>query len=372
MSIIAYVGLPGSGKSYGVVENVVIPALKDGRTIVTNIPLKKGYLSDDFPKGNVISFSSNDPDNDPDFWNIEKYAGAIWIVDEVQHYWPSGIKANAVPKIEKAFFTEHRHCVGHDGKTSEIVLVTQNLKQIASFVRELVEDTYRTSKHTALGTTNRYRVDVFTGAETRQKGGDPVRSLQGKYKKDVFKYYSSHTKNKTDFAAGMEQKVDNRNNVWKSPIIKFGIPFAFLMLWYSFSVISDRFFGEKETPTPETVEEIKEDSQISPVNKSKPIRKEELPRHIAAAESMKKMDISREYLPLSDTHRIVADFGDQLLLWSETATRTVKKRLCGTFSNTREDYCVLNGQLVTWYSSRIPEEDLRQYDFIPDATEDLF
>ena len=38
MSIVGYSGLPGSGKSYGVVENVVIPALEAGRHIITNIP----------------------------------------------------------------------------------------------------------------------------------------------------------------------------------------------------------------------------------------------------------------------------------------------------------------------------------------------
>jgi len=44
MSVVAYTGLPGSGKSYGVVENVIIPCLQEGRPIVTNLPLKLGEL----------------------------------------------------------------------------------------------------------------------------------------------------------------------------------------------------------------------------------------------------------------------------------------------------------------------------------------
>lgn len=37
MAISAYVGIPGSGKSYEVVSNVIIPAFMTGRRIVTNI-----------------------------------------------------------------------------------------------------------------------------------------------------------------------------------------------------------------------------------------------------------------------------------------------------------------------------------------------
>ncbi|WP_318837846.1 zonular occludens toxin domain-containing protein [Providencia sp. PROV007] len=37
MAISAYVGVPGSGKSYEVVSNVIIPAFMKGRRIVTNL-----------------------------------------------------------------------------------------------------------------------------------------------------------------------------------------------------------------------------------------------------------------------------------------------------------------------------------------------
>ena len=86
MSIVAYVGRPGSGKSYGVVENVVIPALKDGRKIITNIPLRRGYLSDDFPEGEVVQFDPKQPLENPDFFDLDEYAGYIWIVDECCRY----------------------------------------------------------------------------------------------------------------------------------------------------------------------------------------------------------------------------------------------------------------------------------------------
>ncbi|MCU7813401.1 MAG: hypothetical protein KZQ77_19520, partial [Candidatus Thiodiazotropha sp. (ex Notomyrtea botanica)] len=54
MAIVTYVGLPGSGKSYSVVEHVILPALKNNRTVCTNIPLNKEQLSTDGYMGEVI------------------------------------------------------------------------------------------------------------------------------------------------------------------------------------------------------------------------------------------------------------------------------------------------------------------------------
>ncbi|MCT7418525.1 zonular occludens toxin domain-containing protein [Pseudomonas aeruginosa] len=39
---------PGHGKSYGVVEHVIIPSLKQDRHVVTNIPLEVDMLLMDF------------------------------------------------------------------------------------------------------------------------------------------------------------------------------------------------------------------------------------------------------------------------------------------------------------------------------------
>jgi zona occludens toxin (predicted ATPase) len=220
MSIVGYSGLPGSGKSYGVVENVVIPALESGRHIITNIPLKTGRLSDDFPQGKVTIFDNRDAEGDPDFFSLEGHpAGVIWIIDEAWRFWKSGMKSVNIPQVQKEFFTEHRHMVGEDGRTNEIVLVTQDLQQLCAFVRDLVEETYRAVKLTAVGQKNRYRVDVYQGGVTGQKPGKPMRQLYGKYKPEIYQYYKSHTRNKTDFAAGMEEKADDRANVLKHPLV---------------------------------------------------------------------------------------------------------------------------------------------------------
>ena len=37
MAISAYVGVPGSGKSYEVVKSVILPAIATGRRVVSNV-----------------------------------------------------------------------------------------------------------------------------------------------------------------------------------------------------------------------------------------------------------------------------------------------------------------------------------------------
>ncbi len=62
--------------------------------------------------------------SDNAFFDPSKFPGAVWVLDEAQYFWPSGIKVVNVPDQEKEFFTEHRHHVGPDGQATEIVLIT--------------------------------------------------------------------------------------------------------------------------------------------------------------------------------------------------------------------------------------------------------
>lgn len=210
---------------------MVIPSLEAGLHILTNIPLKLGRLSDDFPQGKVTMFDNKEAEDAPTFFDLERHpAGVIWIIDEAWRFWKSGMKAANIPQCQKEFFTEHRHNVGPDGRTNEIVLVTQDLAQLCAFVRGLVEETYRAVKLTAIGQKNKYPVDVYMGAATGQKPGSPMRQLFGSYKPEIYQYYKSHSRNKTDFAAGMEEKADDRANVLKHPLIKYGIPVTVLIM----------------------------------------------------------------------------------------------------------------------------------------------
>jgi zona occludens toxin len=250
MSITAYTGLPGSGKSYGVFLHVIIPALEKGRDVWTNIPVNEEELS---KKGLPIPthFETRDIlDNDSWFQTVLP-KGALIVIDECWRLWAAGLKANNAVEGHKSFLAEHRHMVGECGNSVEVVLVTQDLAQIASFSRNLVETTYRAEKLTRVGAKNSYRIDVYHGAVTGPKPPKSRRDREifGKYKPEIFKLYQSHTMSATGLV-GDESKSDNRSNILGGNIFKvYGavILAGIFIVWWGFGVVVEGYSGEDES-----------------------------------------------------------------------------------------------------------------------------
>lgn len=224
MAITAYTGLPGSGKSYSVVENVILPSLRKSIRIFTNIPLSP-LVEEEFP-GQVTTFENDDIKNNPEWFQSVFSPGATLVIDECWRLWPSGLRANNMIDGHKSFLAEHRHMVGPDGNSTNIILVTQDLGQLANYPRSLVETTYRTVKLVAIGMDNRFRVDVYQGAVTGNQPPEKqrLRQIQAQaYKTEIYKYYKSHTMSDTD-QHGQETRIDDRTNILKSPFFIYGLP----------------------------------------------------------------------------------------------------------------------------------------------------
>lgn len=250
MSISAYVGLPGHGKSYGVVENVILPALREKRPVFTNIPMNDNKCLDDFGM-TVTPFDIVDITKNPNWWTDVFQSGSVFVLDEVWRLWPAGLKANNVREEDKAFLAEHRHMVGENGLSTEIYLITQDLGQIAAFARALVETTYRAVKMNHIGLDKRFRVDVYTGAVAGPKPPQSalLRQLPGKFSKDIYQYYLSHTKSKTG-EAGDETRTDKRANGLGGFSIKVGFWFFVFcgwLVWWGAGKYQEKFtFDEQQ------------------------------------------------------------------------------------------------------------------------------
>ena len=265
MTIAAYTGLPGHGKSYGVVENVIVPALKAKREVFTNIPMNEQECLKRFGM-QVIQFQTQDIIENPDWWTEVFNPGAVIIIDEVWRLWPSGLNAKNVRDQDKAFLAEHRHMVGDNGQSTEIVFVTQDLAQIANFARCLVESTFRVVKLSKIGMNKRFRVDIYFGAVT---GNNPPTSKresekQGKFKKSIYQLYQSHTKSLTG-GAGDETRIDKRFNVLGGFSVKLGL-FALcvcLVIFYFTANYIASYYGLSEKKS------LPKKNQISNVNISK-------------------------------------------------------------------------------------------------------
>ena len=237
MSITAYVGLPGHGKSYGVVENVIVPSLKSGRVVYTNVPMKEEACIKAFGSS-VVQFHVDDILANPAWFTEVLPKGAVIVIDELWRLWPSGTRN--VSEAHKSFLAEHRHMVSETcGKSTEIILVTQDLSQVAQFCRSLIETTFKVNKLTKAGSSKFFRVDVYSGPVT---GASPPiskreREIPGKFKQSTYDLYHSHTQ--SDVGAGDEKRVDGRFSLFggfKVKLMIFGFIAALIILiWCTFA-----------------------------------------------------------------------------------------------------------------------------------------
>jgi zona occludens toxin len=195
------------------------------------MPLDMEKIFADFPDAEVDHIDLRDlpPDGlNLDHSDNEHWRGAVFVLDEIWQRWQQGDRANQLSSGDRSFFAEHRHFVGQDGFSTEIVIVCQSLNQVTAFIRELVDTTYITSKLDKLGSDGKFRTDIYSGPQTltRPNRDQHIRSTFGTYRKSVYDYYRSHTRNRSGFAHGTEQSSDSRNRVWKSPVFVLGLPIA--------------------------------------------------------------------------------------------------------------------------------------------------
>lgn len=285
MTITAYTGLPGSGKSYGVFENVIVPALENKKPVWTNIPFNEDALLEKF---GVIptAFTVDDITQNQDWFQSVFEPGAVLVLDECWRLWPAGLRANNVLIQHKSFLAEHRHMVGENGLSTEIVLVTQDLAQISSFARNLVENTFHVTKLSKVGLDKRFRVDVYFGPVT---GATPPkakreREIHGSFKPEIQALYKSHTMSKTG-SAGDESRTDGRFNILKGGMFKgavlslfVGAPLALLFLIFAWNKI---FGGDQPEPevaiAPQTQQQSVQGSPTTPTPLTpEPMRKKEI------------------------------------------------------------------------------------------------
>nr|MBV6631301.1 hypothetical protein [Oceanococcus sp. HetDA_MAG_MS8] len=268
MSITAYVGLPGSGKSYSAVAYVILPALEAGRPVCTNIPLNHSEIRKKYPDAVIHELDISEFVFEASPRKTLQEAcppGAVVVLDELWRLWPSGMKTNIVPEDNKSFLAEHRHRVGEDGFSTEIAFITQDCGQLAAFARQLIEHTYIMQKPTALGIRSGCNVAQYFGCVTGQRGPKTQFVQQSflKYKKEVFSLYKSHTQSKSN-AAGIEMSTDKRSTIWKSPkIIMSGL--ALLLLPVSCGMVKNIFSGDEAAPVVEVQDFRSAPGVFSPV-----------------------------------------------------------------------------------------------------------
>lgn len=250
MSIKAYVGRMGSGKTYEVVSSVIVSALSRGRRVVSNIAglnveeirellLGQGIALEKI--GELVQVDHNQVLS-PFFWRSDKpiesfssaaapsdyfiQPGDLVALDEIWRFWngfsPKDSEGVRRPESVFNFFRMHRHFThAETGVSCDVALITQDVMDLSRSIRAVIEETYCMNKLTAIGSKSRYRVDIFQGGKTT---GKPLRSIQRSYDSAFFPLYSSHSQKKSGGADAVEENIDDRGNLLKGALFRIVLP----------------------------------------------------------------------------------------------------------------------------------------------------
>lgn len=337
MAIHAYVGKPGHGKSYGVVERVVIPSLKQGRHVVTNIPLNADDLLADF--GGTIQQLPPDWAVLP---NLADYVfnGCVLIIDEAWRRWPEGQKSNQANPWDKTLLAEHRHMVDANNNSMRIVIVTQDLSQIPSWARTLIETTFRVSKISK----KVYRVDVYSGVVTgdRPPKSKLIRQFPGTFDKGTQRYYKSATHSATG-EVGDESVADKSASFLRSyglwaliGIVVVGLIVGILSIKH--------YFGK-----PPVVSQVHQESTSQITNQSQLTKMAPVPPPIVYSQSWRLTGFVHSSQPDPNEKR---DSSVAVLIDSGGRTRYISFSSCRYFSDFKDAYCEVDGERVTTWTSQ--------------------
>ncbi|WP_323994173.1 zonular occludens toxin family protein [Aeromonas hydrophila] len=223
MSIKIHHGAPDSYKSSGAIHTDVIPAIKAGRHIVTNV---RGFTAerckevlgkevpDEFQVTYIETESQEGRDHLARFYHWAP-KGVFFLVDEVQRIFPPSwrqsdldqldypggpdvAKEDGRPETIDVAFDMHRH---HNW---DFVFTTPNIKKVHQVIRAAAETAIRHTNMAILGIGGRYKTVLHLSDNSGTSMNDVLQAKPfNKVPKYVFKLYDSTTTGKvSDTIAG--------------------------------------------------------------------------------------------------------------------------------------------------------------------------
>jgi zona occludens toxin len=349
MAINAYVGLQGSGKSFEVVSSVIVPAVEQGRRVVTNIAgISQERIHEYLSKKNGVPISTfgsvvhvpNDRILQPAFFPDEEKpeidslvkGGDLVAIDEAWRFWAAD--GGKLSHEHMQFFRMHRHYVHPDTAVAcDVVVMTQDITGLHRSLKNVIEFTFRMQKHKSLGMTKRYRVDIFEGWKLNQR--TRIDHQQKAYNPDIFPLYQSYAG-----GSGQETAIDKRQNILANKTLwLYVIGMIALLAVSGFFVY--RFFNPSSKPNPQP--------SSSASSSPQPHQTFQPPQHIAQP--------TGEVPAISDAWRVVGYIqsgSDRWVVIADAAGRTrleSPSRFTGERSSLVGD---IDGQRVTTWSGAAP------------------
>lgn len=229
--IVFHEGLPGSGKSYEACVMHIIPALKAGRDVLTNINgINHQKFSDitgiPLPviKKMLVCISNSNCEDEEQRLELVKAdllaltkKDSLVVIDEIQDIHPT--KRQPLSPEWSKYIASHRH------EGLDIVLMGQDKRDVHPIWRRRIQRLITFNKLQAIGADNSYRWVCFE-ATSPEKFKEVSKGIR-RYDSQYFGLYLSHTQ-------GTENKSlykDDRANILKNKNLRFALV-AFLALGY--------------------------------------------------------------------------------------------------------------------------------------------
>jgi len=193
MAIKGRIGLPGGGKSLSAVEEDIIPALKAGKRVYTNIPIRPDELAAMWDI-QLHHLTVLDDEEMADLYvkrdalgesNPGEYGKTLWVHDEIQKVFPSG-EWQKTPRV-KAFrnvIAWHRH------DEIEIVWISQHHSSVDAELRKRTKTFWRHDDVGVLGVP-RLRNRLYLPNLAGEPEEPPLRTKWYKPDPRVFVSYKS-------------------------------------------------------------------------------------------------------------------------------------------------------------------------------------
>ncbi len=253
-------GAPGGGKSYEAVVFHVLPALKSGRKVVTNLPLQKeGFDRIDPGLWSLVELRTkslkqgvegrsarafSQVEDFADEWRGAEGHGPLYVVDECHLAMP---KKETPIEVEE-WFSMHRHY------NADVLLITQSAGKLNTDIADMVQTAYKVRKATILGDESKYLRKVTDGIR-----GPIIDDDKREYKPQFFPLYKSHTKGKSvgEIAAGDVRSKYKRFNRMSWAVIAFGLVMLVV-------VLGNKMRPKDEKPKPVATRPAKAPAVVAP------------------------------------------------------------------------------------------------------------
>lgn len=253
-------GMPRSGKSYSAMLDAIIPALKEGRKVFSNIAgLEHGKVASlagiTVPKCCELLVQLEDSQMQEVYKHVEN--DSLVVLDEVQDFWPTG-RQKLTPEMTE-FITRH----GHRGL--DLIIMGQSVKDVHALWRRRVERKHYFLKLSALGKPNRYSVTFFNAVlRGEEVVYEQIQSMQYDYDPAYFGTYKSHTDETKNKATLTESRaVVYNTKLFRKWIPIFGILFIGsigYLVWF----VKGGFIDSVQKKPVQVAQKITEGPQPSP------------------------------------------------------------------------------------------------------------